>query len=139
MLKHMDEDAIVESACSRLVDIGCHIDKRCTTKERGIDIIAHSLTNGHMFFVEAKGGTSSRKDSARFGIPYSQSQVFDRVAKGVFTCLELRAKYPIRESEHVILAIPNTKDFHKYLDPVMRQLKDAGIEVWFEAIFNERA
>ena len=130
----MDEDAVVESVCGRLVALGCHIDKRCTTKEHGIDVIAHSLTNGHKFYVEAKGGTSSRKGSARFDMPYSQSQVFNRVAKGVFTCLELRAEYPSREIEHVILAIPDTKDFHKYLDPVMRQLKDAGIEVWFEAI-----
>ena len=128
----MNENAVISSVCSRLESLGCEIDHWCTTKERGIDVIAHNLSNGHKFFIEAKGGTSSREGSARFGRIYSQSQIFDRVAKGVFTCLELRAKYPNRENEHVILAIPDTQSFRAYLKPVLLQLKDAGIDVWFE-------
>jgi hypothetical protein len=128
----MDENRIVELVCARLVAMGCEIDQRLTTTEKGIDVVAHSLESGHTFFVEAKGGTSSRDGSARFGRTYSLSQVFDRVAKGVFTCHELRVKFSNRENEHVVLAVPDTKDFRTYLEPVLGQLKSAGIDVWFE-------
>ncbi len=128
----MDENEVVISVCTRLVAMGCKIDRQLTTKEKGIDVVAHNLASGHKFFVEAKGGTSSRDGSARFGRAYSLSQVFDRAAKGVFTCLELRAKYSDRENEHVILAVPDSISFRKYLEPILEQLKGAGIEVWFE-------
>ena len=83
------------------------------------------------FFVEAKGGTSSRLGSPRFGQPYTQSQVFDRVAKGVFTCLELRARHPDRLNSQVILAVPEAPWFRHYLNPLAAQIELAGVEVWF--------
>jgi hypothetical protein len=127
----MDENVVVESACQRLKTAGCEIVERRTTKEQGIDIVAHNPSNGHDFYVEAKGGTSSRIGSRRFGLAYTQSQVFDRVAKGVFTCVELRAKYPDSVNQHVILSVPDALWFHSYLDPVLEQLRLTGVVVWF--------
>jgi hypothetical protein len=128
----MDENKVVTSVCARLEAMGCKIDQQLTTKQKGIDVIAHHLASGHKYFVEAKGGTSSRDGSARSGRAYSASQVFNRVAKGVFTCIELRAKNSNRENEHVILAVPDSESFRKYLKPTLEQLKGVGIEVWFE-------
>ncbi|MBU1424216.1 MAG: hypothetical protein KKH12_05320 [Gammaproteobacteria bacterium] len=129
----MDENKVVTSVCARLVAMGCKIDQQLTTKQKGIDVIAHDLVSGHKYFVEAKGSTSSRDGSARSGRAYSASQVFNRVSKGVFTCIELRAENSNRESEHVILAVPDSESFRKYLKPpILEQLKGAGIEVWFE-------
>ncbi|SRR6266566_3998994 len=130
----MDENAVIDSVCHRLEALGCQVRQRLTTTEHGVDVIAHNVKNGQQYFIEAKGGTSSREGSNRFGKPYTQSQVFDRVAKGVFTCLQLRGQYPNREKVHVILAVPDTKWFRSYITPVLSQLQGAGLEVWFEAI-----
>lgn len=107
----MDENAVIDSVCSRLRALGYEVTQRLKTKEHGIDVVAHNPENGQQVFIEAKGGTSSREGSNRFGKPYTQSQVFDRVAKGVFTCLQLRAEHPDRENEHVVLAVPEGARF----------------------------
>lgn len=128
----MDENAVVASVCRRLETMGCEITQRRTTKEHGVDIIAHDKSSGQQFLIEAKGGTSSREGSNRFGKPYTQSQVFDRVAKGVFTCLQLRAEHPDHQATHVILALPDARGFRSYVTPILGQLRSVGIEVWFE-------
>jgi hypothetical protein len=127
----MDENEIIGLVCRRLEAMGCTVTQRLTTTERGVDVIAHNPKTEEEFIVEAKGGTSSRKGSARFGNPYTQSQVFDRVAKGVFTCVQLRAEHPDREKHHVILAVPDGGWFRRYLEPVQEQLLVAGVDVWF--------
>jgi len=129
----MDENAVVEAVCFRLKKSGCHIVNRLLTTQRGVDVEARNDVSGVEFFVEAKGGTSSRLGSPRFGLDYSQSQVFDRVAKGVFTCLELRAARLDRTKSRVILAVPEARWFRHYLAPLMADLKAAGIEIWFMA------
>ena len=91
----MDENRVIEGVCSRLLSMGCEIEQRLSTTQRGIDVIARNAHSTEEFIVEAKGGTSSREGSARFGKPYTQNQVFDRVAKGVFTCIQLRANTQI--------------------------------------------
>lgn len=127
----MDENAVVESTCEILISSGCQIVRKCSTTQRGIDIVALRESSGEEFFIEAKGGTSSRAGSFRYGKPYTQSQVFDRVAKGVFTCIELRAKHSNRSKQHIILAVPDERWFHFYLKPALLQLEAAGLKVWF--------
>lgn len=129
----MDENAVIDSVCARLQALDCEVTQRLRPTQQGIDIIAHNPKSGEQFFIEAKGGTSSRQSSPRFGQPYTPSVVFNRVAKGVFTCIEHRAKYPEREKVHVILAVPDTEWFRSYLTPVLQNLHDAGVEVWFES------
>ena len=127
----MDENDVVELTCRHLEEQGLIIKQRLSTIERGVDIIAENPLTGSRAYVEAKGGTSSRDGSARFGKPYTQTQVFDRVAKGVFTCFQLRAQYPIRESSRILLAVPDQRWFRSYLEPILSELQTAGIEVMF--------
>ena len=105
--------------------------QRLSTIEKGVDIIAKDSSSGCKLFVEAKGGTSSSEGSARFGKPYDQAQVFNRVAKGVFTCLQLRAKHLDHKLFRVMLAVPDSKRFRSFLEPVLRELKTVGIEIMF--------
>lgn len=126
-----DENAVVQSMCDALVASGYKIEQQLRTIERGIDIIATHPQTGVKVLVEAKGGTSSRKNSERYGNPYTQSQVFDLVAKGIFTCLQLRTENPDKKSVRVFLAIPDEPSFFKkYISTVASSLDSAGIEVW---------
>lgn len=127
----MDENAVINATCQRFEAQGFVISQRLSTIERGVDIIAEDLSSGCRLLVEAKGGTSSMGNSARFGKPYTQTQVFDRVAKGIFTCFQLRAKHPDRALYRVILAVPDSRWFKSYLEPVLADLKTAGIEALF--------
>lgn len=132
----MDENTVVNATCKQLEGQGFVILQRLSTIERGIDIIAEEPSSGCKLLVEAKGGTSSIESSARFGKPYTQTQVFDRVAKGVFTCFQLRAKNPDRARYRVMLAVPDSRWFRSYLEPILAELRTAGIEAMFVAESN---
>jgi hypothetical protein len=125
----MDENAVVAALCPYLEKNGYEVVQRLHTTQQGVDIIARH-SSGREMFVEAKGATSSREGSARFGRGFSGTQVFDRVAKGVFTALQLRATYRDRTSYEVALAVPDTPGFRKYLKPVLRELTSAGLRIF---------
>jgi len=128
-IRKMDENQIIAATIQILKLDGYSICSSCSTTQRGVDIIAEKSDT--TVLVEAKGGTSSRSKSSRFGKPYTQSQVFDRVAKGVFTCLQLRSKHR-NIKDRVILSVPKSEWYLRYLDEVLRRdLFTAGVEVLF--------
>jgi len=65
----MDESYVIRAVCERIEDKGCSVTQFLNTKQRGVDVKATHSKEGDEFFIEAKGGTSSRVGSARFGNP----------------------------------------------------------------------
>lgn len=127
----MDENDVVNITCHRLESQGLIILQRCSTSERGIDIIAEDVSKGHKILIEAKGGTSSKESSVSFGIPYNSNKVRHQVAMGVFTCIKLRAAYPDRNHYRVMLAVPDSVLFRTYLEPVLSELRRIDVEAMF--------
>jgi len=125
----MDENEIVEKVCDYLQKRGYEISQRLHTTEQGIDIIAKNHTSNEVLHVEAKGGTSSRIGSARFGKPYSPSQVFDRVAKGFYTACQMLSQNKDAKNKFA-LAVPDTILFRKYLGAVKPAMNKLGIVVF---------
>lgn len=128
-LPALDENAVVEALCHHLLREGWVVDQRLTTKQTGIDIIASR--DATRLLVEAKGGTSSLDSSARFGKPYTATQAFDRVAKGLLTGFELLEK--AGEDDQVGLAFPLDPFFIRYVDRVKTALGRTGIQVFWVA------
>jgi hypothetical protein len=126
----MDENAVINGLCEHLAAQGYSIEQRLHTTQQGIDVIAREQSSGRRLFVEAKGATSSREGSARYGQGFTPSQVFDRVAKGLYTGFCLRAAHPDTAREDVALAFPDTPAFRKRLEPISTQLRDAGVAVF---------
>ena len=124
----MDENEIVDAVCAHLERTGFRVTQKLSTVQQGVDIIAAHPSSGRRLLIEAKGGTSSREGSNRFGKPYTQSQVFDRCGKGVFTALKLRAQEPAHTT--TVLATPDSRWFRSYLGDVAPLLRPLGIEVW---------
>jgi hypothetical protein len=79
--------------------------------------------------IEAKGGTSSRVGSARFGKPYDNNQVFDRVGKGFYTAGCLYSQRGT-DGDEIALAFPDSPLFRKYIIPVKPALLKLGITVF---------
>lgn len=123
----MNENQIIDAVCEHLLFLGCQVMNRCSTTERGIDILAKQ--NGRDCFIEAKGGTSSRSSSARYGRAYTESQVFDRVAKGFYTVACLRSE---KGTEPTIgLALPDTPLFRKYVAKISCSSKTLRISFYW--------
>lgn len=122
----LDENDVIEALAAHLQREGYEIIQRLHTTEKGIDLVA-VRTSGVRLHVEAKGGTSSKEGSNRFGKPYTQSQVFDRVSKGFYSAVALRAKIP--SSDEVALAVPDTPVFRKYLVPIAGISSNLNIQI----------
>jgi len=125
----VDENIVVDAVCRYLEKAGFEIKQRRTTTQRGEDIIAISKQANETLWIEAKGGTSSRKGSARFNKPYTASQVFDRVSKGLYTAVVLREKHAGND-ESIGLAFPDAKPFTRLLTPIAATLKKLNLRVY---------
>jgi len=127
----LNENEIIDIVCQYLENKkDYNIKQKLKTTEKGIDIIAENDKNGRTLWIEAKGGTSSVKKSKRYGKPYTKTQVFDRVAKGVFTGLQLLMNRKDRKNIEVGLAFPDTKYFQEYLKPIKPILKQLNIKMF---------
>lgn len=123
----MNESDVVEAVCSFLRHEGCIIDHRCSTLERGVEICASKYDP--RYFIEAKGGTSSRHASARYGKGFNSSQVFDRVAKGFYTAACLRNE---QGSDAVIgLAFPDLPMFRRYAKPLNAAVRALNVTIYW--------
>lgn len=112
----MNEDEVVAAVSAFLKGDGWTIVSQCSAKDRGIDVVAQR--DGEQCFIEAKGSTSSMEGSARFGKPFTKSQVFDRVAKAFYTAACLRQQKG--DKAIVGFALPNEPTFRGYAAKVAK-------------------
>src|SRR4051812_45353558 len=122
----MDENQVIAALCPFLEREGYRIKQRLSTIEHGVDVIAEQAASGKTLYIEAKGGTSSRLGSPRHGKPYTQTQVFDRVAKGVFTGLQMLQRYQSPDTD-IALAFPAGRWEQSYLSSIAAPLKILGV------------
>ena len=106
----LTENEIVQTLAEHLRREGYRIDKQLTTLEQGVDIVAIHLATGRWLLVEAKGSTSSKEGTARFGKPFSPNQAKSHVSVA-FYC--------------------GAKDHQGFVDAISAALKRLAITVYF--------
>lgn len=77
----LTEDDVIAAVCNKLREMDFDIEQALITFEKGIDIIA--FKGDYRLFIEAKGETSSKRFSSRYGKPFNQNQIKNHVGKGV--------------------------------------------------------
>ena len=83
------EDDIIEAVCAYLERQGFTITQKLNAKQHGDDIIATGNGNIRTLHIEAKGETSSRTDSPRYGKPFSGFQIQDHVANAFYRAAKM--------------------------------------------------
>jgi hypothetical protein len=83
----LTENDVVDAVCEFLVAADAEITERATTMQRGPDIVA--TLGARSLIVEAKGATSSKSETNRFGKRFGRGQVGHHVARAFFTCAAL--------------------------------------------------
>jgi hypothetical protein len=79
------EREVVDGVCRFLRRNGFRITQRLATTAHGEDIKAFGTDWNQQVTIEAKGATSSRTGSNRYGKPFDSGQVRDHVAKAVYS------------------------------------------------------
>ena len=126
----LTENDVVKAIGSYLRERGYEIIKEKTTNERGIDLIA-SGTN-QTWCIEAKGATSSKLGTKRYGKPFNQSQILSHVSRAVYESMKILGKNAPK-SERAALGLPDNDDHHRRIKPIREALRRLEIAVFWVA------
>lgn len=136
----LTENDVVNAVCKKIKNEGYTIKKKCNTNQKGIDIVGEK--DGSTIYIEAKGGTSSKPKTKRYGKPFNSNQVKDHVAKALLTTCETISNKS-GENIDIAMAFPDNEDHRNRIakiQPVIEKLEiilfwvkeDKSVEkVWF--------
>jgi len=123
----LTENDVVKYVCEYLQDNDYRIEQKLTTSQTGVDIIAQNQ-NGQKIYIEAKGATSSKKSSSRFGKEFNTSQVKSHIGVALVATFKLKQQF---QNAEVVIALPGN-DTHKNLISSMREpLLKSGVSIFF--------
>jgi hypothetical protein len=125
----LTESDVIDAVSTFLHSQGYEIRQKLSPLQRGHDIIAFKRgTPDRALYIEAKGGTSSKPTTKRYGKPFNGAQVRVHVAEAFYKAATALCG-PVSSMEtRVGIAFPSTqKHFQRIRDiePVLRQLKIA--------------
>jgi hypothetical protein len=126
----MTENEVVDAVAIHLETIGYSVKSKLNTSQRGIDIEAIHLATGKQLLIEAKGGTSSKPTSKRFGKDFDGGQALSHVSRAFFSGAKLLQKYK-GEQACIALAFPNDRNHLALVDAISDSLELLQISVFF--------
>ena len=126
----LTENDVVDAVAAYLASNGYHIASKCSTDERGIDIVAEHSGKNVRLLVEAKGGTSSKKGTPNYGKRFTHSQAKSHVSVAFYYAAMLLEKHSA-ESTHVALAFPDDSTHRHLVNDIASSLRALGISVFF--------
>jgi len=126
----LTENDVVEIVCGFLCSAGYEIEQRLTTTQTGDDIIAvrhlHPLRRVH---IEAKGATSARVGSQRYGQPFDSAQVRVHVAEAVYKAAQVLSRPAVDYERLAAVALPDNETHRLQVESVHVVLRQLGIAV----------
>lgn len=123
----IDENKVIDGVCRLLAQEGYQNIKRLTTMQQGIDIEAEHPQRGRIC-IEAKGGTSTKPDSKRYGQPFNSNQVYDVVAKGAYAVFRLHSKIASNNYQ-TALALPDYPIFREHSKAIAAPFQALGLRL----------
>lgn len=124
MLTEID---VINGVCDYLQTRGYHITQRLTTHQRGYDIKAET-TNRQLLIVEAKGETSSKEGTKRYGRKFDPAQMAVNTAEAFYCAVSAKDKNP---NAKTAVAFPDLKEYRNAVAKIAKTLKQLDITVFF--------
>jgi len=125
----LTENHIVSLLTDYLKKKGYKIIQSLQTGDKGIDIIAQN--NTHVLYVEAKGETSSKSYTKRYGKLFSNNQIKSHVSKALLASMVLIDSKPLTTKSKVAIAFPDTEGHRNLVDKILISLKSLDIKVFW--------
>jgi hypothetical protein len=123
------EQQVVDGVCCFLAKKGFRITQRLATTEHGEDIRALAPDRKQQVTIEAKGATSSKAKSNRYGKPFNSGQVRDHVAKAVHCAARF-----VSTDTLTGVAFPKNDAHVKCVSKILPALKRLRIEVFWVGV-----
>jgi hypothetical protein len=125
----LTESDVIDAVSSFLHSQGYELRQKLSPSQRGHDIIAFKRGSpDRVLYIEAKGGTSSKPSTERYGKPFDGAQVRVHVAEAFYKAATALCRPVSSMDTRVGIAFPSThKHFQRIRDiePALRQLEIA--------------
>jgi hypothetical protein len=123
----LTENEVVDAVAEHLRKTGWRNVITCNTTQQGIDVCAER--DGITLAVEAKGGGSSKKGTARYGMPFDNGQKEKHVAVAVLTAMREASK----GVNQAAIAVPDDATHVRLIGEISPALQRLNIVVYFVA------
>jgi hypothetical protein len=124
----LTESQVIAGVCKVLENNKFIIVSFCSETQKEYDIVAIHPTDQKEVRIEAKGETSSKRGTRRYGLPFTKSQVLDHVSKALY-----RAASNISTNIYSGVAFPENEDHIAAVRLIEPALKRLQIEVFWIA------
>jgi len=84
-----------------------------------------------MLYIEAKGETSSRRGSERYGKPFDSAQIRIHVAEAFYKAAEVLSKKPEEGEVRAGMALPDSAGHRVALGRIEKVVSELGIAVFW--------
>jgi hypothetical protein len=119
------EEEVINSVVNKLEQIGFYVKEKSNTIQETIDIYA--VKENVEFFIEAKGGTTS-KNTSRKGKPFNGSQVKTHIAMAILKAMQIKQ---IKNTARIGIALPNDRNHKRIIDTLRTSIESLNIEmIW---------
>ncbi|MCU1530373.1 MAG: hypothetical protein JWP75_4136 [Frondihabitans sp.] len=134
----LDENAVVAAVCAALTAHGFEIRARAHTTQTGPDIVASR--EDVELYVEAKGATSSRVGSKRYGRAYGSTDARINVAEALYTAVAVRTRHTGVAVVRAAVALQDDQLHRRLVAPLEPSMDDLRIgRFWVHAGTGEVA
>ena len=122
------ESDVVGAVCGFLSERGYAITQQLGPTQHGVDIIATRRDpEPRELWVEAKGETSERLGSQRYGKPFDSAQVGIHVAEAFYTAAKHVATANDASARVIAIALPGNELQRRYVAPIAPILARLGV------------
>lgn len=125
----LTENDVVRAVSEFLAGRGIEIVQALTTALKGIDVIARG--ERAIWYVEAKGATSSKPETNRYGKPFNANQINSHVSRAIYAAMAVLGRAPGGPRTRVALALPDNEGHRVVVEPVRTALVRLGIAVFW--------
>jgi Restriction endonuclease len=123
----LTENEIIKKMVSFFEKKGFSICETHSTNEHGIDIIAKS-PKGIPYYIEAKGETSSKSNTKRFGKSFNKNQVRTHISVAMTKCFQTLQKSP--DNCVVGIALPKDENHFSIIKSIEKPLRKTELKIY---------
>lgn len=127
--KMLTENEIIRLVILELKSHDFELISKCNTNQTGIDILLKK--NNYILLIEAKGATSSKKGTPRYGLPFDSGQALTHTSAAIYKAIDLITRHQGNDNYIVGIALPLEKNTVKHVEKVKYVLTKLGIIIFW--------
>ena len=125
----LNEEQIIETVQKHLEVDGYKLTSKSSADEQGIDLVMTHPQKG-IIEIEAKGSTSSKKGTTRFGKAFSRNQVKTHMGVAILKTFQM-VNDPKNKDKEIALALPADQGHRDFIKKIRTPLSKSGVSLYF--------